>query len=90
MAEIWAHIAAQASELVATNFLGALQAQYETLIRFPESGAPREHLAPGLRVQLFKGYASYYRAENQTVIIIRVLNGHRDVSAMASEGGLEV
>ena len=89
MAELWAYIAAQASELVATNFLGALQAQYETLIRFPESGAPRAPLAPGLRVQLFKGHASYYRTENQTVIIIRVLSGHRDVSAMASEGGLE-
>ena len=89
MAELWAYIAEQASEIVATKFLGALQAQYETLIRFPESGAPREQLAPGLRVQLFKGYASYYRSEERTVIIIRVLNGNRDVSAMASESGLE-
>lgn len=89
LAELWAYIAAQASEIVATSFLVQLQAQYENLVRFPESGAPRDQLVPGLRVQLFRGYASYYRVEERYVIIVRVLSGRQDITALAGAAGFE-
>lgn len=74
---------------MATRFLQALSDQYHTLCQFPESGPVRDYLYPGIRVQFYRGYASYYRVESQRVVIIRVLNGARDVETLAAQGAFE-
>lgn len=75
---------------MATRFLDRLTAKYRHLADFPEIGAPRDQLRPGLRVLIFRDYASYYRIEGRTVVIVRVLHGHRDIAALAARGGFDV
>jgi toxin ParE1/3/4 len=49
--------------------------------RFPETGAPCEELAPGLRCFPVGNYVVYYRFD-KAVDVVRVLHGARDVSAV--------
>jgi plasmid stabilization system protein ParE len=50
MAEIWAYLAAEASEMIATRFLKAIEERFAPLLHSPLLGSPREQFAPGLRV----------------------------------------
>ena len=47
LAEIWATIAIEASEAVATRFIAAVEKAFEPVRLLPLGGAPRDHLAPG-------------------------------------------
>jgi toxin ParE1/3/4 len=67
-----------------------LKSQYDVLIDFPKVGAPRDHVSPGLRVLIHGNYASYYRIEDRQVVIVRVFHGHRDIVALAAQGGFNV
>jgi toxin ParE1/3/4 len=55
--------------------------------QFPLAAPAREQLAPGLRVTFHKAYAIYYRPLADAVVIVRVLHGARDISALAEGGG---
>lgn len=59
-----------------------LRERFKPLLSHPELGPARDHLAPGLRVHLFRDYAFYYRYTDTEVIIIRVLHGARDAYAL--------
>ncbi len=87
MAEIWATLAIEASEQVATRFVAAIEAHFEPLRHFPFSGPAREHLAPGLRVTFHSPYAIYYRPQPDALVIIRIIHGARDLTALAERGG---
>ena len=50
LADIWVSLALEASEDVATRFIGAIEKAFEPLRLFPLSGPARDQLAPGLRV----------------------------------------
>jgi toxin ParE1/3/4 len=60
LAEIWLHLATEASPETASRFVEAVATACEPLRQFPLSGAPRPHLAPGLRVIFHYPYAIYY------------------------------
>jgi toxin ParE1/3/4 len=51
------------------------------LSRFPLIGREREILAPGLRSILVRRYVVFYRIESDRVLIMRVLDGRRDIDA---------
>jgi toxin ParE1/3/4 len=87
LAEIWLHIAVEASEDVASRFVAAIEAAFEPVRHFPLAAPLREHLAPGLRVTFHPPYAIYYRPLADAVVIIRVLHGARDVATIAEQGG---
>jgi len=57
------------------------------LRHFPLSGPARERLSPGLRVTFHSPYAVYYKEFSDAVVIIRVIHGARDISALAERGG---
>jgi toxin ParE1/3/4 len=57
------------------------------LRHFPLSGPARDQLAPGLRVTFHSPYTIYYTPVPDAVVIVRVLHGARDVSALAERGG---
>jgi toxin ParE1/3/4 len=59
-------------------------------LTLPLSGAPRPHLAPDLRVIFHQKYAVYYLPRPGEIVIIRVLHGFRDVSAIAEAGGFAI
>jgi hypothetical protein len=46
LAEIWATLATEASEAIATRFVGSVEAAFEPLRHFPLAGPARENLAP--------------------------------------------
>jgi len=87
LADIWGYIAAQSSENTATRFLGKLTTTCERLLAFPLAHPERPQLAPGLRVVFHGTYAIYYRPDEETVTIVRVLHGARDLAAIAGQGG---
>jgi len=87
LADIWGYIAAQSSENTATRFLGKLTATCERLLAFPLAHPERPQLAPGLRVVFHGTYAIYYRPDEETVTLVRVLHGARDLAAIAGQGG---
>ena len=53
----------------------------------PLGGAPRGHIAPGLRVTFHRPYAIYYRPLADALVIIRVVHGARDIAELAERGG---
>jgi len=86
LAEIWATLAAKASEQVATRFVVAIEAHFEPLRHFPLSGPTREQLAPGLRVTFHNPYVIYYLPLPDALAIVRVIHGARDTAALAERG----
>jgi toxin ParE1/3/4 len=59
-------------------------------LTLPFSGAPRFYLAPDLRVIFHQKYAVYYLPRPGEIVIVRVLHGSRDVSAIAEAGGFAI
>ena len=45
-------------------------------------GRPRPELAAGLRSFPFRGYLIFFRYESDEMIVVNVLNGRRDLSAL--------
>jgi toxin ParE1/3/4 len=87
LAELWAYIALEASEAVATRFLDAVENTFRPLLHSPQIGAKRDMFAPGLRVTFYGAYAIYYTATAEHLVIVRVLHGARDTAALAERGG---
>lgn len=87
MAELWAYIALESSEAVATRFLGAIEDTFKPLLHSPQIGAKRDMFAPGLRVTFNGAYAIYYTSTAEHLVIVRVLHGARDTAAFAERGG---
>ncbi len=81
LAEIWPYIADD-SPRMATAFIEQLEGKFAPLLEFPGIGAPRDNLAPGLRVCPYQSYCVYYVHDEATVTIVRVVHGARDVRAM--------
>ncbi len=75
--------------MVATRFLVAIEATFEPVRYFPLAAPSRDHLAPGLRVTFHGPYAIYYRVVEDTIVIIRVVHGARDIAAIVARGGFE-
>ena len=80
-------MAAEASEEIATRLLAALESSLVSLRDFPFAGAAREEFGVGLRVVFHGSYALYYMPQPDEVVIIRVLHGARDATALALRGG---
>jgi toxin ParE1/3/4 len=64
-----------------------LLAALKPLETFPLSGSMRPTLAVGLRVVFHAHHALYYQVAESEVVVIRVLHGARDSSAIAADGG---
>jgi toxin ParE1/3/4 len=77
-----------ASEKIATRFVGAIEAEFQKLQDFPLLGPAREQLGVGLRVIFHNPYAIYYLPLADAVVIIRIIHGARDIAALAERGGL--
>ncbi|WP_425376198.1 type II toxin-antitoxin system RelE/ParE family toxin [Rhodoplanes roseus] len=80
-------MAAESSAGTASRVIGRIFASCEPVRRFPHAGAPRDHLAPGLRAVFRNPYAIYYVATADAVVIIRVVHGARDIDDIAAGGG---
>ena len=59
MAEIWAYLAEEASDTVATRFVASVEAKFAPLLQSPLIGSPRDKFAVGLRAIFKTPYVIY-------------------------------
>lgn len=69
------------NEQAATNTIAKITGRIRELASFPEMGAPLSSIVDfetDYRFLVCGNYTAFYRFENQTVYIVRVLYGRRD------------
>jgi toxin ParE1/3/4 len=77
--EIYSYIADKAGLRIAGDYVARIEAACFSLATFPERGALRNDLAPGVRVLIFERRATIaYRVEGDRVRIARVFYAGRD------------
>ena len=81
LSDIWLYIANDSPE-VADRFLDYLLEQCRLLSSSPEMGRLRDEVIPGLRSFPVKRYIVFYRVKADSVEVIRILSGYRDVDAI--------
>ena len=74
------HLADLAGPAVARRYNQELDAVFERLAMFPESGARRRSLGPYARIAVVAPYVVVYDYQDNTVVIVRVLDGRRDIT----------
>jgi toxin ParE1/3/4 len=89
LAEIAAYLIGEASEEIAHRIVSDIAARIGEIREFPEAGARRDHILPGVRVVIKHNYVTYYRLTPTEIVVLAVLHGSRDVEAIVSEGGFE-
>jgi toxin ParE1/3/4 len=84
--DIWGYLAREATEEIADRQLNAIENACSTLEAWPLCGRPRDSLLPGMRSVPVHPYVIFYRARNETVEIVRVVDGRRDIDALFAQG----
>jgi toxin ParE1/3/4 len=77
---ILVYLTSKAGYAIAEQYILALDELYERLASYPKSGAPRPELGPQARICLVAPYVVVYDTNPNTVTILRVLHGHRDMT----------
>jgi toxin ParE1/3/4 len=86
LTEIWATIAEARDEQTAERMTRAILRKCRSHAQFPESGRLRENISPGVRSFPVRPYVVFYRVDENTIMVLRVLHGKRDVErVMKSE-----
>ncbi|HEV2948179.1 MAG TPA: type II toxin-antitoxin system RelE/ParE family toxin [Gemmataceae bacterium] len=79
--EAWEYLA-QRSIKAADRFLKRILDRSRLHARSPLMGRPRDDLVPGLRSFAVDSYVIFYRLASDTIEILRVLYGARDIEAI--------
>ncbi len=82
--EIWVYVAGDRGPETADKLLDAFREKFELLLSTPEMGRARDELAPYLRSIPQGNYMIFYRPILDSVEIIRVLHGARDIERLFS------
>jgi toxin ParE1/3/4 len=82
--DAWDYLA-QRSEAAADRLLDSILQRSRLHAQFPLMGRPREDLAPGLRSFVVAPYVVFYRPFADTIEVVRVLHGARDVDSIMKE-----
>lgn len=84
-AQLYRHIASQASPAIGRRYTDAIVSCCETLDTFPHRGAPRDDIRPGLRITNYKGrtvIAFDVDDSAMRVSILGVFYGGRDYESL--------
>lgn len=65
----------------ALSYIAEIQARCRNIAAFPEAAPLREEFGAGLRVIPFGRYLIFYKAEQDTVRIVRILSAFRRLSS---------
>ena len=83
---IFDYVAEAAGIEVAEAYEARIRRACDRLVDFPGRGTPRDELEPGLRTVSFERRAVIaYFIEADTVVIVRILYGGRDIDSAFSE-----
>jgi toxin ParE1/3/4 len=84
--EIWTWIAAE-DFAAAERWAWSIVEATDRLVDFPNSGTPRPDLASGVRSIVVGRYLVLYRVGPDSVDIVRVVHGARDLSGLLEREG---
>ncbi|MBX9628169.1 MAG: type II toxin-antitoxin system RelE/ParE family toxin [Gemmataceae bacterium] len=70
------------SPTAADRFAAEFDARCALLAGQPKMGRPRDDLAPGLRSVVIDRHVLFYRFDDATVTVVRIVHGSRDVDAL--------
>ncbi|MBR0875412.1 type II toxin-antitoxin system RelE/ParE family toxin [Bradyrhizobium tropiciagri] len=70
---------AERSPAAADRMLVRLSKRFGELREFPLLGSDRSELWPSLRGLLIDGHIAFYLVETDRIVIVRVLDGRRDI-----------
>jgi toxin ParE1/3/4 len=76
--EAWAYLATK-NRRAADRLIDAIWDAARRHARFPESGRSREEYAANLRSFVVSPFVVFYRPVEDTIEVIRVLHGRRDI-----------
>jgi toxin ParE1/3/4 len=79
LAEIWAAIAEARDERTADRMLQKILASCRAKALFPDTGEARDEILPGLRSFPVRPYVVFYHRHADTILVLRILHGRRDV-----------
>lgn len=82
--EVWRYVA-KGGETRADAFLDTVLKQCHQLVQFPRMGRDRSNLATNLRSFPVKMFVIFYRPVDDTVEIVRILYGARDIETIFQE-----
>lgn len=85
LAAIGAYVAERAGDTVAHNLLDRIRLGIESMADFPGSCQLVPELGADLRRLVIGRYSIFYRFDDQTIFIVRVLHGARDITAKLFE-----
>lgn len=88
LSEAWDAIAAYSVD-AADRFLDAFWALASRHASFPRTGRDRSNLRPGLRSFVVGKHVVFFTADADTIRIVRVLFGSRDVDRILTESDLD-
>jgi len=80
VAAIVAYLAARAGRQVAARYFAAFDAVYARLADFPDLGPSRPALGMNARVVLVHPFVVIYDHADDTVTVLRVLHGRRNIT----------
>lgn len=82
--DIWNYIAAS-SPMAADRVLDAIEARWEQPALYPASGVSRVDIGPGIRHLTSGQYLTLYRVSAQSIEILRVIHGRRQIDRQLLE-----
>ncbi len=85
LAEIWATIAEARDERTANRMNQKILASCRSKAQFPDTGQSRDEIAPGLRSTAVLPYVVFFRLEGDTILVLRILHGRRDVGRIMGQ-----
>jgi toxin ParE1/3/4 len=85
LTEIWLAIAQRRDERTADRMNRKILKQCHSHAQFPESGRLRDDLNPGLRSFPVRPYVVFYQPQEDTILVVRILDGRRDIERIMSE-----
>jgi toxin ParE1/3/4 len=87
--DFWLNLEAMGGIELADRRLAALQKKFLQLQQFPGVGRSREDLAPGLRSCVVNDVVILYRSLEGLLLIVRVVQGRRDLKRLFNDVGEE-
>jgi toxin ParE1/3/4 len=83
--ELWLYIAAHNPD-AADRMVDAVLEGSRMHVRFPGMGQSRDELRPGLRCFVVSPYVVFYRPVEDTIEVLRILHGARDIGSILESG----
>ena len=81
--ELWYTVASGRDDRTADRLVTQILDKCLNYAQFPESGRLREELSAGLRSFSVRPWVMFYRPFQDTIVVLRILHGHRDLKRIA-------